>query len=217
MTLQSFVPRRTIITTKQIEQGAYLTATAQPYGFFTIMASSFAAPFGQGATLIGTTGANKSNITLNSGFTNVQNPIGFSLMDVTYTYCKVRRARLLCRILPVSDILICSLEANGSQQSVVQQNSLGANPYSKSVIAGPNQKPAELVLEMSSPTVMGYSAIQYEGLPPTLVGSPPSATQQWFFNFQWQNFTSGNPGGNVCFEFELIQEVEFSEPENFTN
>ncbi len=217
MTLQSFVPRRTVCTFKQTMFGGYLTATAQQYGFFSVMASSFALPFAQSANNIGTTGLNKSNITLVTGFSTTQSPIGYSLMDVIYAYYKVRRARLLVRCLPIADVLLLSLEANPNQQSAVQQNSLGSNPYSKTVVAGPNQKAVEIVLDLSSPTVLGYSASQFEGLAPTIIATSPSTPSQWFFNFQWENFTTGNPAGAIAFEFELIQEVELSEPENFTS
>lgn len=217
MTLQSFLPRRTICTFKQTMFGAYTSGLAQQYGFFNLMANAFYQPFGTGATLIGTTGLNKSNITLAPGFATTQSPIGYSLMDVTYTYYKVRRARLLVRCLPTADIFLLSVEANTNQQSVVQQNSLGSNPYPKTVLAGPNQRPTEIVIDVSTPTITGYSSVQFEGLPPVLMGAAPGSTQQWFFNVQWENYTSSNPVGNAAFEFELIQEIELTEPENFTS
>lgn len=217
MTVQSFIPRRSIATFKQTMFGGYLTATAQPYGFFSLQPSAFYQPYANTTNVIGLGGANKSNITLTPGFNTNQSPIGYSLMDVMYVYYKVRRGRMTARVLPISDVLLVSLEANGNQQSVVQQNSLGSNPYSKTVVAGPNQKPAEVTIDISSPTVLGYSATQWEGLSPTLMGTGPSSPQQWFFNFQWQNFTNGNPGGNIAFEFELTLEVELTEPENFTS
>ena len=72
MTLQSFLPRRTICTFKQTMFGAYTSGLAQQYGFFNLMANAFYQPFGTGATLIGTTGLNKSNITLAPGFATAQ-------------------------------------------------------------------------------------------------------------------------------------------------
>ncbi len=215
--VQSFLPRRVVGVFKQEMFGYYNTPTAQPNGSMSIQAGSFFQPFNQVGNPIGGTGAGKSNITINSGYNVSSDPLGYSEVQALYQYYKVRRAMLLVRALSVSDVFNMQLCPSTQQASAFTPTTFAANPYGKSMLCGPSQRPNVLKLTMDSPTILGYSQQQYAGLTPTLMSASPSAPLQWFFNFTWQNTTGGNsPTANIYFEFELYQEVEISELEEFS-
>lgn len=219
MGVQSFLPRRNVVVVKQSMIGYYATATAQLQGVMAVQASSFFEPFNTVGIPIGTTGANKSNITLNPNFSAGQSPIGYSELNALYQYYKVRKARLRVRALAGAsvDVFQMALQPSTVQASTAQIVTSTANPYAKNAMVTSSARPTEITIECSGPQILGYSATQFEGLTPALFAAAPGASGQWFFNFSWCMQTTTNATQPLFFEFDIWQEVEVSLLEEFSS
>lgn len=218
MSIQSFIPRRVVAVFKQQMMCYYATATAQPSGCFNVQASSFFQPFSNVPNTITSAGAGKGNLTTAANFAINQSPIGYSEMDALYQYYKVRRAKLRVKVMPNSDVMyICGAPTTIPESSSTPSPGLSAMPYSKNAILAPGMRPVTLSWNNASPTILGYSPTQYEGLTPTIMGAAPGASGQWYFNIIWSTGAgTSNPTANVYFEIELWQEVELSGLEIFS-
>jgi hypothetical protein len=213
LTNPTFLPRRLIVNVKQQMLGYYNTTTAMQGGFFVVAGSSLFEPFGSVATQIGSTGANKSNISLNGAYGVATNPVGYTFINSNYSYYKVRRARLTVEAQPAAGADGCILEGYPStaQQAAFSPVYASAQPNARQVFAVNGSRPKTLVLETTAQKVLGYSPVQFEGIPPTLTSTSPGATLQWFFNVVWDTCDGAAPAQQINFNINLYQEVEVSE------
>jgi hypothetical protein len=216
--IQSFLPRRQVAVFKQVMNAYYNTATAQPQGAFSINASSFYQPFSNVGVAVGSIGANKSNLSLTSGFAISQNPIGYSEIAGLYQYYKVRRVMLRISLLALA--AADAFNFYGAPSNVALSNYepvyQGGNPYGKNKLVGFAEKPVVFEWVLDAATVLGYSREQFAGLTPTLFGAAPTSPQIWYFNLGWMECNNTNPATGIVFDMELYQEVEVSELELFS-
>lgn len=216
-TVQAIFPRRQVVTFKQTMIAFYTVATAQSTGAFSIQASSFYAPFDNVTNKIGVTGANKSNLTLNGAYSTTQNPYGYTEFNSLYTYYKVRKSTCKVTVSSLADEVFVAMAPSPSQITTYVPIQTGSQPYSKQKLANAGGPPRVVSCSIASPTVLGYNATQFEGLAPTLMGTSPGSTTQWFWNITWCNPTGASPSGNLFFEIELWQDVEVSELVNWSS
>ncbi len=211
--IQSFLPRRFITTIKSVMQGYYLAPSAQPNGVFNVQASAAWEPWNNVGIPISSTGANKSNVSLSTSYSATDSGIGYQELQSLYTYYKVRWAKMTARGNPTngSDQFVLSLYPSQAAASTASIKPTNSQPYSKETLCVGGARPVTLSVGIDSATILGYTPSQFEGISPTLVGSSPGSTLQWFFNVMWQNTAPGNPVSSFAFLFELWQEVEFTE------
>ncbi len=215
MSIKSVFPRRQVVTMEMDVAAFYNTSTAQVTGIFAVNAASVYLPFSNVTNKIGVTGAGTSNLTLNGSYSitgSSGSPVGYFELAALYSYYKVRRAELMIKLLPQStDAIQVALEPNQAQLGAFTIQGIGAQPYSVTDTFTGSSRPRWLTCRMSSPTALGFSSTQFEGLTPTLTGNAPSGPQQWFFNVTWSNVVGANPTNYVSWLIKLRQEVEFSE------
>ncbi len=216
LSINSFMPRRLTSVFRQVMVGYYNTATARASGCFSVCVSSFTTPFNTSNSL-GNTGANKSNITLNGAYSTSQNPIGYAEVNVLYTYFKVRRVRMVVKAIAQADVFYMSLYPNEAQLTTDNPVTASSQPMSKSQLVAWGSRPTTMTIDSTIPEILGFSAQQWEGMAPTLMSATPGSTSQAFMNFEWNTASGSNPGSQIYFEFQLFQEVEFSELQTFNS
>jgi len=213
LTNANFLPRRQIVTCKTQMLGFYNTATARQGGIFGVFANSLFEPFNNVSFPLNVTGATASNISLNAAFSITANPIGYSFLSSNYQYYKVRKARLTVEGQPAAGADGCILTgyANEQQQSGFNPIYPASQPGGKVVFMVNGARPKKLVLNGTTPNILGYSSAQFEGLAPTVMGGTPAGTLSWYFNVSWDTCDGAVPAQQINFIFTLEQEVEVSE------
>jgi hypothetical protein len=213
----NFIPRREFVTVRQEMNGYYTIGTLQPLGVTAIMGNNFDQPFNTATNAIGTTGASKSNITVTTGYNVTDHPYGWTELNTLYQYFKVHKMRLTVSIQPtaITDVVQAQLAPNTypSNLFIAQMSS---NPKAKTKLCLCNEKNV-LSVTVDVADLLGYTREQYQGLTPTLMSGSVAASQQAFFNFQWQNLVDGNPSSAIAFTFLLEEWLEVSELQEFTS
>jgi len=216
LTTNSFLPRKITSSFRQTILGYFNPSVAQTYGFFSVQASSFFEPYNTVAVAVGSTGANKSNITISSGYSAGFSPTGYVEIANLYEYYKVKRARFSIKCIPQSaaDVIFLSLSPGINQATASNYNSNTEQPFAKRTICNTSSPQKTLVSNCSSKAVLGWSQTQFEGYLPSLLSGAPAAAQQWFFNVAWTS-SNGTTPGFLTFEMDIVQDVEISELQYF--
>jgi len=217
LTTNSFLPRKITSSFRQTIVGYYNPATAQPFGFFSVQASSFFEPYNTVNVAVGTTGANKSNIIVSNGYSAAFSPTGYIEVSNLYEYYKVIRARFNIKATPtnVADAVFLSVSPGINQVTSTNYNSNTEQPYAKRCLVNNGAPQKTLVSNCVSKSVLGWSQVQFEGFLPALLTGAPAAAQQWFFNIAWISVSNTNPSGEIAFEMDIVQDVEISELQYF--
>lgn len=211
----SFLPRKIINHLRTVATGQVNAVMAANFFSWVVNASSIYQPFNSTSKPL-----NGGYFTYTTGYSVTENPLGYGELSQLYAFYKVIKATLKVTMIPAAsvDTSIVAACPSAVENGALDVFEIEGYPKGKSLIAnsGATAMMTRFSVSCSAREALGYSQIQFEGLPPTAVGSPPNDPGQWFFNQAFQTVNNATPTAAIFLRIELIQDVEWSELVEFT-